>query len=178
MSAPVSWNGNDLIIRWPDRLGRMESAADSTSRGSTTGTIAEAGCAPVDDASASRRSVPNEGPDDADLFGTTMPLARPHRHVSPAARLIAAGCVFEWDHNLYWVERRLRSKQGRASDVLIAVGYEYADDRLHTRAIQVADIDAAIDEKDIAFPFGPSAVAFNAARGWHGHPWARRVRRA
>lgn len=100
--------------------------------------------------------------------------------VSPAARLIVAGGIFEWYFDTYWAEQHMRSGRGLAKDVLVvqgclAVHGGYSQVR---RAVQVRDIDAAIQAGEIDFTSGMSAQEINAAQGWHGTPRVQRGERA
>lgn len=89
--------------------------------------------------------------------------------ITPAVRMFISEQVpFEIDGDLYFVDRVLRSGEGRQADLLILRGHEYmrCPERSSRRAMQVRDLEMLIERERVDIPFGPSARQFNLSRGW------------
>lgn len=88
--------------------------------------------------------------------------------VSPAARKIIDGDVFEADGDRCQVKKVLPSTSGAQPDVLIIRGRGWTrfDDHSACCALQVRDIEQMIVEERIDFPCVCSAKQFNLYRSW------------
>lgn len=88
--------------------------------------------------------------------------------VSPAAQHIIDGEPFDLDGDHFYVDTHLGCGGDPIRDVLVIRGVEYmrCDERKVRRAVQVRDVELWIAQDRVCFPFGPSALGMNIAKGW------------
>jgi hypothetical protein len=95
-----------------------------------------------------------------------------HTLISPAARRIVDGALFDLDGDHYWADDHFSCGGDPAGDVVVLRGVEYMRcvERQVRRAVQIRDIEAWIEEDRVDFAFGPAALDVNAAVGWIAAP--------
>jgi hypothetical protein len=88
--------------------------------------------------------------------------------VSPAARRIVNGALFDLDGGHYMVESRFPDGGDVTRDVVVIHGVEYmrCDLREIRRAVQMRDIEARIAHDRVEFAFGPAALDVNISCRW------------